>query len=128
MARLRWSGNVSAQEEADKVFTKTKNKKGKSGRKRGKKNKKIKSHSYPGYLNSEKWKQKREEALKFYGNRCYYCGSEQELQVHHRSYARLGSEKMKDLLVLCKLCHQNLHGMNEIDGITSEYLRICKDL
>lgn len=64
---------------------------------------------YAAYLRSAHWRAKRNEALEYHGAACDQCGTEDDLQVHHKTYARLGREKMKDLQILCADCHTKLH-------------------
>ena len=65
--------------------------------------------NYHQYLKSEKWKNKREKKLKQAEYHCQICYSPRMLQVHHRTYARIGNEKLSDLVVLCKGCHNLFH-------------------
>ena len=49
---------------------------------------------------------------------CQVCGAPWALRrsdVHHRSYARLGSERDADLVPLCRPCHRRLHEVLESD-------------
>lgn len=64
---------------------------------------------YIAYLKSAHWRAKRKEALEYHGPKCDKCGTDQNLQVHHKTYARLGREKMKDLQILCQTHHNELH-------------------
>lgn len=64
---------------------------------------------YDIYLKSPQWFAKRDQALKHYGAVCDECGKKSDLQVHHKTYARLGNEEMKDLQILCRDCHMALH-------------------
>lgn len=64
---------------------------------------------YAAYLLSEIWKEKRERVLIFWDHKCALCYSGTKLQVHHRTYERLGREKITDLLPLCENCHQYFH-------------------
>lgn len=67
------------------------------------------SHSleYIIYLSSDAWKAKRHEALKRANYHCQRCPMwGQPLDVHHRTYERLGNERPEDLEVLCRPCHQ----------------------
>ena len=64
---------------------------------------------YAAYLKSAHWRAKRREALEYHGAQCDQCGTDQNLQVHHKTYARLGREKMKDMQVLCQTHHNELH-------------------
>lgn len=45
-------------------------------------------------------------ALDHYGRECVLCGSNKNLEVHHRHYkSGWGNEKVEDLIVLCKDHH-----------------------
>jgi len=71
---------------------------------------------YEAYINSTRWRNNpaRLAELKASGFRCRLCHAsetEVELQVHHRTYARLGHELAGDLLTLCKDCH---HGVTDM--------------
>ncbi len=63
--------------------------------------------SYAEYLASPHWLETRAAAIARAGGRCALCPREGvPLEVHHRSYERLGEELPEDLTVLCGLCHQ----------------------
>lgn len=64
---------------------------------------------YEIYLKSPQWFAKRDQALKHHGAVCDKCGKKSDLQVHHKTYARLGKEKMEDLQILCRPCHNEVH-------------------
>ncbi len=68
---------------------------------------------YKEYLNSEHWKIIREARLKIDNNECKFCGSKNDLHVHHLTYKNKGNEKMYDLITLCKKCHLKLHEVIE---------------
>jgi hypothetical protein len=61
---------------------------------------------YQAYLNSPAWRARRTRKLQDVGWRCERCGAKRDLQVHHRSYDRLGAEFDADLEVLCVDCHE----------------------
>ena len=66
--------------------------------------------TYEAYINSTRWRNSpaRLAELKASGFRCRLCyasDTDVELQVHHRTYERLGRELVGDLLTLCKDCH-----------------------
>ena len=61
---------------------------------------------YLEYLKSPEWKERSKEAKERAGYRCQICNSGKRLEVHHRTYERLGSELPEDLTVLCRLCHE----------------------
>lgn len=65
------------------------------------------SVEYRSYLASQEWARKRTTALRLAGNTCQRCGrTGGTLQVHHRTYRRLGHEESTDLEVLCGDCHE----------------------
>jgi hypothetical protein len=64
---------------------------------------------YSAYRVSPDWQAKRLAALETAENRCQLCCSEKDLEVHHRTYERLGHERPADLTVLCEDCHVRFH-------------------
>ena len=67
---------------------------------------KVKKNKYHKYLKSYKWKQKRKQIFREYGKRCWKCGRKLKIQVHHKTYRRLGKEKKRDLKPYCSDCHE----------------------
>lgn len=65
--------------------------------------------SYQAYINSREWQMKA-RAAKEQAGECALCTSTRSLEVHHRTYARLGHERQSDLIVLCGRCHRRHHG------------------
>jgi hypothetical protein len=61
------------------------------------------------YLRSEHWRETRAAALERAEHRCQVCNSAKQLDVHHRTYERLGEERPADLTVLCRTCHDRHH-------------------
>ncbi len=77
------------------------------------------SQEYLDYLETEDWKNRRTAWLEEWGYRCSFCNipnSQTTLDIHHRTYARLGSEHMTDCVVLCRKCHNIFH----------KDLKVCK--
>lgn len=71
---------------------------------------------YRAYLASPVWKAKRLEALAFYGCTCKRCG-DHGTDVHHKTYRRVGGrEKMRDLEILCRSCHEAHHATEKVTG------------
>lgn len=66
------------------------------------------------YLRSDHWAEQRKMALDRAGHRCQTCNSGHKLDVHHRTYERLGSEHPSDLTVLCRRCHDLFHGNSKV--------------
>ena len=69
---------------------------------------------YSQYLKSPEWKQLRERKIVATARRCQVCNSLQGLDVHHRTYSRLGREWDSDLTVLCRRCHAIYHATNRL--------------
>jgi hypothetical protein len=67
--------------------------------------------SYSEYLKTPHWKdvRKRYWNCKLHRRTCYACGSNDNLQVHHKSYRRIGNEHLNDLCLLCDNCHRETH-------------------
>lgn len=61
---------------------------------------------YAEYLQTPAWRERRAERLRFAGHRCEVCNAGGRLEVHHRTYERLGRELMTDLVALCRECHR----------------------
>lgn len=71
--------------------------------------------TYEEYLQTEHWKSKRADALKFWEYRCALCYAPGSLHVHHRNYHRLFAEQMNDVIVFCDDCHKRHHGILAIN-------------
>lgn len=68
------------------------------------------SFNYTEYLTSDAWRRLAGEAKARAGYECILCASSSHLEVHHRTYARIGRERLEDLIVLCWQCHRRHHG------------------
>ena len=75
--------------------------------------KKNLSKEYLDYMNSPIWKELRDTVIERDDFRCTKCGHKENLQAHHLTYARLFDEKLEDLVTLCKLCHEEAHGVRK---------------
>lgn len=71
---------------------------------------------YASYLLSPGWRRTRDAALRRAGWTCNRCPARKRLEVHHRTYDRLGCELPADLEVLCADCHGNHHYAEEVTG------------
>ena len=92
---------------------------------------------YYKYLQSPEWKKKRQEALNYYGSKCFICGIEAGgskgidiwgnnyfcvLEIHHMTYQDLGQERMEDLIPLCKQkCHFLVHKLIDFYRHSEKY-------
>ena len=94
--------------------------------------------SYADYLRSRHWMEFRK---RFYrSNRIkkmvalrgnifceFCCGSDVPLELHHRTYKRLGRELNYDVVLLCRNCHQTIHQnckkVGDLVGKTMKFAR-----
>lgn len=74
----------------------------------------IRREYHDVYLHSDHWKKVREAALGRAGYRCQVCNGARKLDVHHRTYERLGHERNADLTVLCRKCHDLFHRSGQL--------------
>jgi len=85
--------------------------------------KKLKTHgynSYGEYLKSDEWKKikirfdKREKFRK-----CYICKSENNLDVHHKTYKAIAMKNpYKYLFRLCRDCHNKIHEYAKANNVS----------
>lgn len=79
--------------------------------------------AYDRYIKSERWKLMRRSRIQMTNDahppllegfvRCNHCERfvwSGGIDVHHRTYERLGFERLSDLAVLCRGCHAIEHG------------------
>lgn len=64
---------------------------------------------YEQYLLTPEWRARAERAKARAGWRCQFCNSSKNLEAHHRTYERRGTELDEDLVALCDRCHGDLH-------------------
>lgn len=65
---------------------------------------------YESYIHSSAWRNRRKRALELANYKCEKCGCKENLHVHHLSYEHFGNELDNELQVLCRECHQRVHG------------------
>lgn len=83
----------------------------------------VEALPYSEYLKTECWQKKRQQAIEFWGQRCMVCDSQNALNVHHRTYRRLGNESVLDLVVLCSDCHALFH--NKLNRDTEDIASVA---
>jgi 5-methylcytosine-specific restriction endonuclease McrA len=74
----------------------------------------MNKQQYREYLKSDHWREISAEARRRAENRCQVCNSDGELNVHHRTYERIGNERQSDLTVLCARCHKLFHNRDSV--------------
>ena len=95
---------------------------------------------YQEYLDSFEWKQLRVKAYERAGHKCELCRNEAGA-VHHIKYPKdFSDDELSNLLVVCNVCHDKLHGKNldvkqerkEAEVVNCDelaiYVKIKKDL
>lgn len=69
---------------------------------------------YEDYIWSPRWFEK--SAMFLSGRReCMICKKRTKLHTHHLHYKNLGNESSKDLIAVCKKCHNKIH-KNSLKG------------
>jgi hypothetical protein len=61
---------------------------------------------YEEYIASQEWKQKRQVVLERDKFTCQTCLSQNNPEVHHKTYENFGNEFLEDLITLCTGCHE----------------------
>jgi hypothetical protein len=80
--------------------------------------------NYKDYLRSDHWQSFRKRffsesaickrlTIKFGRPVCQYCHSGRNLNIHHRTYKRLGGERLSDVVLVCQDCHKRIHDFNK---------------
>jgi hypothetical protein len=65
--------------------------------------------TYREYLESEHWANlKRRYRASNLPQMCLGC-NDPRVQMHHRTYQRIGREELTDIIPLCKACHDKVH-------------------
>lgn len=67
---------------------------------------------YENYLKTSHWQELKQRIYAKY-RQCQNCGAKRGLDVHHKTYERLGHEKLSDLRLLCRECHYRTHRMKK---------------
>lgn len=66
---------------------------------------------YAAYIRSDAWRAvKKRYRASGLPQCCYVCGAS-KVDLHHRSYKRFESERLTDLLPLCRAHHQQAHAL-----------------
>jgi hypothetical protein len=82
--------------------------------------------NYAAYIKSSLWTQTRSRYW-CDSDTCKVCGlcgtSEPPLALHHRTYERVGAERLDDLVAICVACHHLIHALEargDIDGLDAD--------
>ncbi len=74
---------------------------------------------YTRYIRSPEWRavRARYKASKLPQD-CYCCGNaDGPMDYHHRTYKNLGNEYLRDIVPLCRDCHDRVHYLNRERGL-----------
>lgn len=74
--------------------------------------------AYEAYITSKRWERRREAYYARHPRVCRACRSTQWIELHHHSYARMGHEHDDDLVPLCKDCHEAVHRLHRLSGLS----------
>lgn len=78
--------------------------------------KEKRKQQYANYLKSYEWKRKHDFIMNKYGYRCVLC-FKPAVNIHHLTYDRVFLEDERDLIALCKNCHEFVHGLVDDSSI-----------
>jgi len=102
----KWLENPQNKNKLEKQIAKTK---------RGMYGFELSKMSHDEYLETERWKRLRKKVLER-DIQCVLCGSNKNLQVHHKSYNHKGchawTKEAADCITVCRRCHKIIHGIN----------------
>lgn len=92
-----------------------------------KRQKKLPASQYKSYIRSKRWLKRLRRYYTSHDAVCVICSSTVELNLHHKTYERLGFEKDEDLVPLCGPHHEDFHesiGGSKLDMIkeTDQYI------
>jgi hypothetical protein len=93
---------------------------------RNQKLRKLGYKNYSDYLKSGHWQEMKVRVKK---KRCI-CKNDDRLELHHKTYSRIGEEHLSDLVWLCHNCHEYLHDIvskGEV-SLKNSFVKLKKDL
>jgi hypothetical protein len=76
---------------------------------------------YETYLKTRHWEGVRDRCNRYWHDRCAFCYSKDNIEVHHRTYERRGCEWDSDVVSLCNACHAKHHGKPAKNDLWSEH-------
>lgn len=84
---------------------------------------------YARHIASHKWACKRAERLEIDNHQCQTClhdGSLWRLEVHHKTYERIGDEDVvRDLITLCVQCHDAVTNVIRFRRYDGKPVAVC---
>jgi hypothetical protein len=87
---------------------------------------KLEYKTYSDYLQSGKWRKRKEHFVIIHPKICSKCSSTNKIECHHRTYSRIGEELDIDLMWFCHKCHnfvEKLIKEGKLDRTCNKYYR-----
>lgn len=81
----------------------------KKNKKRRAEKRTLRPKNYFAYIKSSQWRQRTRAYYALHGNACAVCADTKTVQLHHKTYERLGEEMDADLIPLCDAHHKAFH-------------------
>ncbi len=74
----------------------------------------IRAMPYPTFLQTDYWRIIRAYVLSMRAYKCFRCGSQIRIELHHTSYVHHGTEHehLEDLELACGACHRFVHAVD----------------
>ena len=72
--------------------------------------------TYFPYMRSPDWRRLVADYYRRHPRRCAACRSSFDVDLHHKTYARLEAERDDDLAPLCSTCHSMVHSIHQISA------------
>ncbi len=65
----------------------------------------------------------KQQVFEIWGKKCYVCGSEKNLTIHHiKPKSRGGSNDINNFIPLCRSCHDDFHKfLNKVEKGTHDW-------
>ena len=87
------------------------------------------NNDYEKLLHTPEWYRCREKILSLHNYTCDWCGTNKNLQVHHKKYLKFPNGKFvkpweynkKDLMCLCEFCHKKYHAFYKVNTYYCKY-------
>jgi 5-methylcytosine-specific restriction endonuclease McrA len=69
---------------------------------------------YEKHIRSARWRNTKAAIIKLREGRCEHCQRRTtDIELHHKTYERLGRERIADLELLCRTCHADADRVRE---------------
>jgi 5-methylcytosine-specific restriction endonuclease McrA len=71
---------------------------------------------YAEFQQSDQWRELKATAMTRANSKCERCHQRPASELHHLTYVRVGGgERLDDVIVVCRECHQNAHDKSSAD-------------